>query len=336
MFCSQAQELQQQLAGAIEADGQQKHSHQHTLTLLDQTHMDQLSKLQAQLRHQSQDDSTRQTKLRLELAEQCELAQQAQCRLTELERERGVLQKKKAEDEAVIKMLLKQQTVKDADRISADTLTPADGLDAESKNTQPQETPLLANPVTPAGTMADRTLVLEADVLRRESRLLKDQLATAKAAVQRLTQARREAELQSSAKLSELEGVLSGLEGKQAGAAALLDDTLLAIQSKTSILLQQRQSGGVVHPNFLNLSPAVALQESTTHNVNVCIATLSSKLYSTCLHQHICTLCMYLGMRHSRKSRSRCDSTHAHTMIATMKHMLSRAVQQLQTLCRTW
>ncbi|KAL3142275.1 hypothetical protein ABBQ38_002618 [Trebouxia sp. C0009 RCD-2024] len=251
---SQAQELQQQLAGAIEADGQQKHSHQHTLTLLDQTHMDQLSKLQAQLRHQSQDDSTRQTKLRLELAEQCELAQQAQCRLTELERERGVLQKKKAEDEAVIKMLLKQQTVKDADRISADTLTPADGLDAESKNTQPQETPLLANPVTPAGTMADRTLVLEADVLRRESRLLKDQLATAKAAVQRLTQARREAELQSSAKLSELEGVLSGLEGKQAGAAALLDDTLLAIQSKTSILLQQRQSGESISPTDAPMS----------------------------------------------------------------------------------
>lgn len=250
MFCSQAQELQQQLAAAIEADGQRKHSHQHTLTLLDQTHLDQLSKLQAQLRHQSQDASAKHTKLRFEIAEQCELAQQARRRLSELEHECGVLQKKSAEDQAVTKMLLKQQSTKDADQISADTLTPADGLDAESRNTQPQANPFLATPLTPASTLADKTLVLEADVLRRESRLLKDQLATAKAAVQKLTRARREEELQSSAKLSELEGVLSGLEGKQAGTAALLDDTLLAIQRKTSILLQQRQPGGVIHRNF--------------------------------------------------------------------------------------
>lgn len=240
--CSQAGELQQQLAATKEAVEQQKQSHQHTLTLLDQTHMDQLSKLQAQLLHQSRDDSAKQTKLKLELAKQCELTQQAQRALSELERECGVLQKKSAEDQAVIKMLLKQQTKLDADQ-GSNTLAPADGLDADSSNIQLQESPAVANPTTPAGIMADRTLVLEAGVLRKESRILKDQLATAEAAVQQLTQTKREEELQSSAKLSELEGVLTRLEGKQTGAAALLDETLMAVQSKTAFLLQQRQSG---------------------------------------------------------------------------------------------
>lgn len=242
MCCSQAQDLQQQLAAATEAAQQQKQSHRNTLALLDEAHMDQLSKLQAQLLTQSRDQSAKQAKLKLELAEQSELTQQAQQRLSKLEHECQVLQKRSAEDQAVTKMLLKQQTDTEAERNedSDDTLTPRDRPDVCSSN---REDPVKTNPMTSPGTMADRTLALEADVLRKEARILKEQLAKAEAAVRKLTQNRRETELQSSAKLSQLEGVLSNLEGKHSGAAALLDETLAAIQSRTSVLLQQRQSG---------------------------------------------------------------------------------------------
>ena len=244
MFCSQTEELQRQLAAATEASEHQKQSHQHTLMLLDQAHMDQLSQLQTQLLHQSRDDSARQTQLRLELAEQSELTQQAQLRLSERENECMVLRKKGAEDQAVTKMLLRQQADIEAERPPDESSTPATP-DVGSSNSQTPEDLLVANPtpISSAGTMADRTLILEADVLRREARILKEQLAKAEAAVQKLAQDRREDELQSSAELNRLEGVLSGLEAKHSGAAALLSQTLTAIQSKTAILLQQRPSG---------------------------------------------------------------------------------------------
>lgn len=236
--------MQQQLTAATGAGEQQKKTHQHTLTLLDQAHMEQLSQHQAQLLNQSRGDSALQAKLKLELAEQSELTQQAQLRLSELEHECGVLQKKGAEDQAVAKMLLKKQTDTEAARDSDGILAPA-RPDVCSNESQLQKDQFVANPTTmpSAGTMADKTLVLEADVLRRESKIQKEQLAKAEAIVLKLTQDRREDELQSSAKLSQLEGVLSGLETKHSGAAALLKQTLAAIQIKTSVLLQQRPSG---------------------------------------------------------------------------------------------
>ena len=212
--------------------------------LLDQAHMEQLSQLQAQLLNQSRGDAAIQLKLKLELAEQSELTRQAQLRWSELEHECGLLQKKGAEDQAVSKMLLKQQSDREAAQ-HADEVVAHARPDVCRNDSPLQEDQVVANPMTmaSAGTMADRTLVLEADVLRRESKILKEQLAKAEAAVQKLTQDRREDELQSSVKLSQLEAVLSGLEGKHSSAAALLDQTLAAIQSKTAILLQQRLSG---------------------------------------------------------------------------------------------
>lgn len=211
--------------------------------LLDQAHMERLSQLQAQLLNQSRDYSAKQTQLKLELAEQSELTQQAELRLSEHENECMVLRKKSAEDHAVAKMLLRPQTETEAERPSDESSTPATP-DVRSSNSQLEDS-LVANPtpMSSAGTMAERTLILEADVLRREARILKEQLAKAEAALQKLAQDRREDELQSSAKVSRLEGVLSGLEAKHSGAAALLSQTLTAIQSKTSTLLQQRASG---------------------------------------------------------------------------------------------
>lgn len=244
VLCRQAEELQQQLEAATEASAQQKQSHQHTLTLLDQAHMEQLSQLQAQLLNQSMDESAMQSKLMLELADQSELTQQAQLRLSELEHECGDLQKKEAENQAVTQMLLKQQADAEAARRCDDILAPT-RPDVCSNNSHLQEDHIVANPMTmpSAGIMADRTIVLEAEVLRRESKLLKEQLAKAEAAVQKLTLDRHEDKIQSSAKLSQLKGELSKLEGKHLSTAALLDQTLSAIQSKTAILLQQRPSG---------------------------------------------------------------------------------------------
>ena len=254
VLCSQAEELQQQLTTAKEVGEQQKQSHQHTLTLLDQAHMEQLSQLQAQLLNQTRGDSALQAKLKLELAEQSELTQQTQLRLSELEHERGVLQKKSAEDQAVAKMLLKQQTDTETAPRSDASLAPA-RPDVCSNESQLQKDQFVANPMTTpsAGTLADRTLVLEADVLRRESRILKEQLAKVEAVVQKLTQDRREDKLKSSAKLSQLEGVLSGLETKHSGAAALLEQTLAAVQVRTSILLQQRSSGNYTTAQYGNM-----------------------------------------------------------------------------------
>ena len=275
VFCSQVEELQQQLAAATEASEQQRQSHQQTLMLLDQAHMEQLTQLQAQLLNQSRGDSVIQSKLKLELAEQSQLTQQAQLRLSELEHECGVLQKKCAEDHAVSQMLVRRQTDIEAAR-HADTILAPARPDVCSDDRPLQEEQVVANPVTmlSAGTMADKTLVLEADVLRRESKILKEQLAKAEAAVQKLTQDRREDELQSSAKLSQLEAVLSGLEGKHSSAAALLDQTLAAIQNKTAILLQQRPSGKYTDCPVLKQVQLACRIEHRLLNIKACLAGL--------------------------------------------------------------
>ena len=281
VFCSQVEELQQQLAAATEASEQQRQSHQQTLMLLDQAHMEQLTQLQAQLLNQSRGDSAIQSKLKLELAEQSQLTQQAQLRLSELEHECEVLQKKCAEDHAVSQMLVRRQTDIEAAR-HADTILAPARPDVCSVDRPLQEEQVVANPVTmlSAGTMADKTLVLEADVLRRESKILKEQLAKAEAAVQKLTQDRREDELQSSAKLSQLEAVLSGLEGKHSSAAALLDQTLAAIQNKTAILLQQRPSGKYTDCPVLKQVQLACRIEHRLLNIKACLAGLQARTRS--------------------------------------------------------
>lgn len=226
--------LQQQAAAASATSNQQKQSHQHTLALLDQAHLDQLLT-------QSRDHSDSETKLQAQVREQTELTQQLQHGMRELEREHQSLKKRSAEEQAVVKMLLKQQaewTAQTAVTAEDDSPTtdPKEDLD-------PELTPAAQDPLPSAAPTKDRTLVLEVGVLRREARVLQDSLARAEAVVQELTQARRGDELASSAKLSKLERLLKDLEEKHLGSGALLEQTMAAMQSRTSVLLQQRKPG---------------------------------------------------------------------------------------------
>ncbi len=243
--------LQQQVADASAASDQQKQSHQRTLALLDQAHLAQLSELQKQLLKQSTFHSEAETKLKAQLVEQTDLTQQLRRAMTDLELDHQSLKRKSAEEQAVTKMLLKQAdsaaqipSMQDTEPAAECTVT---DIHREHARSDPQ--PAAQNPFLSVAAPASKTLVLEADVLRREARVLREGLAKAEAAVQKLTQARREDELQSSAKLSQLEGILNELEKKHQGSAAVLDQTVVAMQTRTSILLQQRQSGDVsAHP----------------------------------------------------------------------------------------
>jgi len=244
--------LQQQMADASAASDQQKQSHQRTLALLDQAHLAQLSELQKQLHKQSTCQSEAETKLKVQLVEQTDLAQQLRRTMTDLELDHQSLKRKSAEEQAVTKILLKQQADSAAETPSMqDTESAAECTvtDIHTENARSDPQSAAQNPFSFAAAPASKTLVLEADVLRREARVLREGLAKAEAAVQKLTQARREDELQSSAKLSQLEGILIELEKKHQGSAAFLDQTIAAMQTRTSILLQQRQSGDAsAHP----------------------------------------------------------------------------------------
>ncbi len=245
--------LQQQVADASAASDQQKQSHQRTLALLDQAHLAQLSELQKQLLQQSTCHSEAETELKAQLVEQTDLTQQLRRAMTDLELDHQSLKRKSAEEQAVTKMLLKQQADSAAQIPSMQDTKPATectvtDIHTEDARSDPQ--PTSQNPFLSVAAPASKTLVLEADVLRREARVLRESLAKAEAAVQKLTQARREDELQSSARLSQLEGTLNELEKKHQGSAAVLDQTIAAMQIRTSILLQQRQSGKAsTHPS---------------------------------------------------------------------------------------
>ena len=238
--------LQQQVADASAASDQQKQSHQRTLALLDQAHLAQLSEFQKQLLNQSTGHLEAETKLKAQLLEKTDLTQQLRRAMTDLELDHHSLKRKSAEEQAVIKMLLKQQAdsaaqtprTQDTEPAAECTLTDMHSEDARS---DPQ--PAAQNPFLSVAAPASKTLVLEADVLRREGRVLREGLAKAEAAVQKLTQARCEDELQSSARLSQLELILNELEKKHQGSAAVLEQTTAAMQTRTSILLQQRRSG---------------------------------------------------------------------------------------------
>ena len=252
MLCRQSEVVEQQAAEAAQASRQQKQSHQQTVALLDQCHMDQLTKLQQQALTQAAAASAAEAKLKAQLAEQTDLAQQLQQRLSELERQHEALQRKSVEDQAVVKMLLKQRAdsaAESAPVIESGGASSKNMKVCESKGSLATDTRAASQSLSPRdGVNPHRTLVLEADVLRKEATVLTNQLAQAEASVLKLTQARREDELQSAAKLSELEGTLKELEGKHLGSAAVLDQTMAAMQRRTARLLQQRQSGGTQLP----------------------------------------------------------------------------------------
>ncbi|DBB05703.1 TPA: hypothetical protein ACH3X1_012310 [Trebouxia sp. C0004] len=238
--------LQQQVADASAASDQQKLSHQCTLALLDQAHLKQLSQLQKQLHKQLTYHSEAETKLKAQLVEQTDLTQQLRRAMTDLELDHHTLKRKSAEEQAVTKMLLKQQADSAAQTPSMQDSEPAaegTATDIHKENARSDPQPAAQNPFLSVSAPASKTLVLEADVLRGEARVLREGLAKAEAAVQKLTQARREDELQRSTKLSQLERSLNELEKKHQGSAAVLDQTIAAMQTRTSILLQQRQSG---------------------------------------------------------------------------------------------
>jgi len=107
--CRQTEMLQQQVADASAASDQQKQSHQRTLALLDQAHLAQLSELQKQLLQQSTCHSEAETELKAQLVEQTDLTQQLRRAMTDLELDHQSLKRKSAEEQAVTKMLLKQQ-----------------------------------------------------------------------------------------------------------------------------------------------------------------------------------------------------------------------------------
>ena len=237
--------LQQQVADASAASDQQKQSHQRTLALLDQAHLAQLSELQKQLLQQSTCHSEAETELKAQLVEQTDLTQQLQRAMTDLELDHQSLKRKSTEEQAVTKMFLKQAdsaaqtpSIQDAEPAAECTVT-----DIRNEDARYEPQPAAQNPFLSVAAPASKTLVLEADVLRREARVLREGLAKAEAAVQKLTQARREDELQSSARLSQLEGILNELEKKHQSSAAVLDQTIAAMQIQTSKLLQKRQSG---------------------------------------------------------------------------------------------
>lgn len=238
--------LQQQVADTSAASDQQKQSHQRTFALLDQAHLAQLSELQKQLLNQSTGHSEAETKLKAQLVEQTDLTQQLRCAMTDLELDHQSLKRKSTEDQAVTKMLLKQQADSAAQTPRTQDTEPAAECtvtDMHSEDARSDPQPAAQNPFLSVAAPASKTLVLEADVLRREARVLRQGLAKAEAAVQKLTQARSEVELQSSARLSQLERILNELEEKHQGSAAVLEQTTAAMQTRTSILLQHRRSG---------------------------------------------------------------------------------------------
>ena len=262
--------LNQQAAIAATASEQQQQSHQQTLALLDQAHIEQLSQLQNQLQAQSAQHSAAESSLRSQLTEQTELTQQLQQELSQQQHELQTLQKKYTEDQAVLNMLQKRQQVSASNScLSKHDLAAGNGVLAsqQSEDQTVQASPssrseesadhaqcrkeeesqsTVQAPAVAANSVADKTLALEAEVLRKEARILKDALAKAEAAVQKLTQAQLKDQAQSSAKMSQLEGTLKQLEDKHQGSAALFDQTVIAIQSRTSILLQQRVSGSSI------------------------------------------------------------------------------------------
>ena len=271
VFCRQANTWQQQTAEASATLQQQKQSHQQTLTLLDQAHVAQLSQLQSQLQSQATQHSAAESKLRAQLAEQSKLAQHLQHAMKQHDQQKFQdLQKKHAEDHALLKMILKKQhatedeavakaqPVEDAianvamssqqgeerqeqsasDKAQNDKVNDANAV-ADAASQQRSGSPFAAASLS----TSERTLALEAELLRKEARILKGSLARAEAAVQNLTQAQLKDQAQSSAKLAELQSTLEQLEGKHCGSSALLDQTVAAMQSRTSILLQQRVSG---------------------------------------------------------------------------------------------
>ena len=243
---------------------------QHTLALLDQTHLQHLSKLQNQLQEQSLSHEAAETRLKQQLQQQDESAKQLQEKVTQLEQQcrqlSGLLSgmaQTCATETAVVKALKKRMaSSKDTQPGMTDnskqehsfsstgsagnTASQTDTLHATDNENYAamMSSPSLTNhAVTDPATMAFTTLSLEADVLRKEARILKQHLADQEAASHKLMQLQQQDKQQHAAQLSRLRHTVAQVEHKHVAAAAMMDETLAAITSRTSLMLQQRQAG---------------------------------------------------------------------------------------------
>lgn len=260
-------ELQQKFADANSALAEQHQAQQqmqqHTLALLDQTHLQHLSKLQKQLQDQSLSHEAAETRLKQQLQQQDESAKQLQEKVTQLEQQCRQLEQSRATETAVVKALKKRMAsgkdtqpgiFDNSEQERSFSSTGSAGNDASQTAalhaTDNEEcaatvsSPSLTNhAVTNPAAMAFTTLSLEADVLRKEARILKQHLAEQEAASSKLMQLQQQDKQQHATQLSRLQHTVSQVEQKHLTAAAMMDETIAAITSRTCLMLQQRQAG---------------------------------------------------------------------------------------------
>lgn len=257
-FAAQQQQVQQQ-------------TQQQTLALLDQSHLQQLSRLHSQLQEQSLTHQASEAKLKQRVGQQDESVQQLQEQVRQLEQQCKELKQSCATERAVAKSLLKASASKEgaASDSSNDRQHDAssDSMCDDSSNDRQQDASSdsmcdasitadataaadHSNSLASAGhvassvaAMAYTTLSLETDVLRKEARILKEQLSKTEAANQVLVQTQKQDKQQHMAQLSTLRQTMDELDEKHQAAAAMLDDTVAAMTHRTSLILQQRQTG---------------------------------------------------------------------------------------------
>ena len=253
--------MQQKLADADSFAAQQQQAQQQTqqqtLALLDQSHLQQLSKLHSQLQEQCLTHQGSEAKLKEQVGQQDESVQQLQEQVRQLEQQCKELKQSCATERAVAKSLLKASASKQGaasdnsndnkhdtssdsmrdDSINADKANATTAADHSNSSDS-------AGPVaTSATAMAYTTLSLEADVLRKEARILKEQLSSTEVANRVLVQTQKQDKQQHMAQLSTLRQTLDDLDEKHRAAVAMLDDTVAAITHRTGLILQQRQTG---------------------------------------------------------------------------------------------
>ena len=259
-------ELQQKLADANRALAEQHQAQQqmqqHTLALLDQTHLQHLSKLRNQLQEPSLSREAAETRLTQQLQQQDESAKQLQEKVTQLEQQCRQLEQSCANETALVKSLKKrmasrqdtqpgifdnseqERSLNSTGSAKNDTSQTDAGATDKEECADTMRSVSLTNPaVTDPAAMAFTTLSLEADVLRKEARILKQHLADQEAACHKLMQLQQQDKQQHAAQLSRLQHTVSQVEQKHLAAAAMMDETIAAITSRTSLMLQQRQAG---------------------------------------------------------------------------------------------
>lgn len=269
LCCRQLYALQQKVADAEDLAAQQQQAQQQsytqTLALLDQTHLQQLSKLRTQLQGQALTHEAAAAKLKLELSQRNESQRQLQDEVKQLQQQCKILDQSCATEKALVKSLMKQAAsardtaIRSSNDGKPDSSTTgrnleskfadeADTAQAQSANgtaaSSSQSVSISA--VNDSAAMAYTTLSLKADVLQKEAGILKDKLSATEAANQKLIQVQCQEKQQHASQLKLLDQTICQLQEKHVAAAAVVQETVAAVTSRTSLLLLQRQTGVVV------------------------------------------------------------------------------------------